>query len=69
MGELIAAFCKRLGAFPGLAPVELGAEVSRDAVDYEKADVLLLDCDGDLVAEDVFLSFDIVDVCALNAGE
>lgn len=67
--ELIPALGERLGAFPRFAPVEFGAVVGCDAVDYEEPDVVLGDGDGDLVAQDVLLGFDIVDVRALDCGE
>lgn len=66
LGKLVAALCKRLCASARFASVKLSAVVGRYAVDHEKADVLLLDRHRYLVAQDVLLSFNIVNVGTLN---
>jgi len=45
------------------------AIVGRDAVYHYEADVEALDGYRDLEAEDVFLGFEVMDVCALDSGE
>jgi hypothetical protein len=49
-----------------LVPIEFCAIVGRDAVNDEKSYILLLDSHGNLVAEDVLLRLDIMDVGALD---
>lgn len=65
----MAAFGERLGAFASFGAVEFGAVVGGDAVDDDEPDVLLLNGDWDLVAQDVFLGLDVMDVGALDVGE
>lgn len=67
LGDLRAAASERLGGFASFG--EFGAVVGCYAVDYYEADVVALDCHGELVAEDVVLRFEVVDACALDSGE
>jgi hypothetical protein len=69
-GELCAAVGQGFRTAFALATlVELGAVVSGDGVDDEQRDVVLPDRDGDLIAEDVVLGFQVVDVGAVDAAE
>ena len=54
----------RLAAF-----FEFCAIVGSDTVDYDDSDVEPLDCYRDLVLQNVFLGFEVVDVSALNASQ
>jgi len=51
-----------------LAPAsrKLGPQVGCDAVDDDQADVVALNHDGNLVTQDVFLRFEVVDVRAVD---
>lgn len=68
--ELGAALGKRFRtSLPSSSSIELGAVVSCDGVDYEQSDVVLLNSNGDLIAEDVFLCFEIVNMSAVNLAQ
>lgn len=54
----------RLAAF-----FELCAIVGSDTVDYDDSDVEPLDCYRDLVLQNVFLGFEVVDASALYASQ
>jgi hypothetical protein len=67
LSYLGAAFGKRVRGFASL--FEFGAVVGGDAVYYYEADVEAFDRDGDLKSKDMLLSFEVVDVCALDPGQ
>jgi hypothetical protein len=67
LSDLGAAFGERVRGFASL--FEFGAVVGGDAVYYYEADVEALDRYWDLEAEDMLLSFEVVDVCALDPGQ
>jgi hypothetical protein len=55
---------RRLASF-----LELCAVVCCDAVDYDDANIVSLDQHWDLILQNVFLRFKVVNTSALNAGE
>lgn len=43
--------------------------IGSDTVDYDDADIKSFDCHWNLVLQDVFLGFQVVDVSVLNASQ
>jgi len=65
--DLGAAFGEGMRWFPSL--FEFGTVIGGDAVYYYEADVEAFDRDWDLETQDMLLSFEVVDVSALDASQ
>jgi hypothetical protein len=67
LSDLGAAFGKGMRWFASF--FKLGAVVGGNTVYYYEADVEAFDRDWDLETQDMLLSFEVVDVSALDAGQ
>lgn len=66
-GDLSATFRQRVRRSTTL--LELCAIVCCDAINHDKSDVESLDCHWDLILQDVFLCFKVMDMSTLDPSE
>lgn len=69
LSELVVALCQRFWSFVRCALAKFRAEVGCYAIDDDQANVVALDGNWNLIAQDMLLRFEIMNVSTLYAAE